>query len=90
MKSFENTSYSDGFGIFNKVDEEEFDIILYINGVEESRKTMYRAIFPYNRDNFYIGSLTMNTQQGVLFCGKIINMYVAEEALDEDTIVGLK
>lgn len=27
MKSFENTSYSDGFGIFNKVNEEEFDVV---------------------------------------------------------------
>lgn len=76
--------------VIEKVDEEEFDIILYINGVEESRKTMYRAIFPYNRDNFHIGSLSMKIQPGTLFCGKIINMYVAEEALDEDTIVGLK
>ena len=40
--------------VIEKVDEEEFDIILYINGVDESRKTMYRAIFPYNRDNFSI------------------------------------
>ena len=27
MESFKNTSYSDGFGIFNKVDEEEFDVV---------------------------------------------------------------
>lgn len=27
MIDFQNTSYSDGFGIFNKVSEEEFDVI---------------------------------------------------------------
>ena len=76
--------------VIEKVEENEFDIILYIDGVEESRTTIYRAIFPYNRDNFYLGSLKMNAPQEVLFCGKIINMYVAEEALDEDTIIELK
>ncbi|MBR7128443.1 MAG: hypothetical protein IKD09_07635 [Lentisphaeria bacterium] len=76
--------------VIENIDESEYDVILYVNGIEENRKTLYRQIYPYNRDYFYVGAIGLKAEEGFLFNGKILNMYVAEEALDEETIAELK
>lgn len=76
-------------GVIEKISDSEYDLVLYINGKEEKRATLYQEIFPYDRDYFYVGAVNLSSD-GLFFKGKILNMWVAETALPQHEINALK
>lgn len=67
-------------GVVEEVENGEYDIILYVNGSEEGRATLYNNLFNYDRDYFYLGAVNLDANQE-LFKGRILNLWVAEKAV---------
>ena len=76
-------------GVLERIDDGEYDVVLYVNEVAEGKATLYGEPFPYDRDYFYLGGVGMK-QEGMFFRGKILNLWAAESGLSRDEINRLK
>lgn len=76
-------------GVLERIDDGEYDVVLYVNEVAEGKATLYGEPFPYDQDYFYLGGVGMK-QEGMFFRGKILNLWAAESGLSRDEINRLK
>jgi len=76
-------------GVIERIDESEYDLILYVNGREEGRAVLECAVYPYS-GTVLVGGTAVSGPHAMPFSGIITNLWLCPTAMNETAIAALK
>jgi len=77
-------------GVVERIDDDEYELAVYVNGKEESRATLGCPAMQYGSDMFIGAAAFSNGTAALPFNGDILGASVYDGALDDDEIAGLE